>query len=140
MNLPAFMKFKVTCPSDPKLDTILAALAKVQSTVDQLVAQGGTTRMTLDDLKAKLQADNDALVAAVTRATTVEQSVETLLNGQAAQLAALRQQVTDLQNTAGIDDATIQPILDSIDAQIAAGGSVSDKLTAAVTANTPATT
>lgn len=125
--------------SDP---AVTSALTTIAAQLADLAAKVGALSMTLDELKAKLQADNDALVAAVSRATTIEQSVETLLNGQAAQIAGLRQQVKDLQAQvaagATVDATAFQPLLDSIDAQLAAGSAVSDKLAAAVTANTPA--
>lgn len=129
--------------SKPSTDpAVTSALEKINAQLADLMAKVGVNTMTLDELKAKLQADNDALVAAVSRATTIEQSVEALLNGQSAQIAGLRQQVKDLQDQvaagATIDSTALQPILDSIDAQLAASSSVSDKLAAAVTANTPA--
>jgi predicted transcriptional regulator len=114
-------------------DRVIALLTQVLTRVDAIASGERQISMNIADLKAKLQAEADALTAAVSRATTIEQSVETLLNGQAAQLAALRQQLADAAKAADIPAETF---LAAIDATIAASQAVSDKLAAAVVANT----
>lgn len=75
---------------------------------------------------AKTQADLDALNAAVAEQTTVESSVETLLNGLSAQIAALKTGQTDPAVLAVLEQA----------AAIVSGNNAKAK--AAVVANTPA--
>lgn len=72
----------------------------------------------------KSMAKIDDLKAAVAAETTVDQSVITLLNGLTAQIAALKGTT--------VTDADLQSVIDSVNANAAA-------LSAAVTANTPAT-
>ena len=66
----------------------------------------------------------DNLAAEVTRQTTVDGSVVTLLNGLVAQLAKLAAQPT-------VEPAALQALVDAVKAN-------DDSLAAAVTANTPA--
>ncbi len=98
--------------TDPKLTEIVTQLTALAAQV-----------MTMD---AATQAKLDALNAAVAKETTIEQSVETLLTGLAAQIAALKTGVTDPAVLAAIDSAT------------AIVSSNNDKFQAAVVANTPA--
>ena len=66
----------------------------------------------------------DNLAAEVTRQTTVDGSVVTLLNGLVAQLAKLAAQPS-------VDPAALQALVEAVKAN-------DDTLAAAVTANTPA--
>ncbi len=83
------------------------------------------------DVKAKLV----SLKADVESETTVVEAVKRLLEGQAAQLADLRQQLADA--IAANDPAAIQAVLDQIDAVTATNKANADALAAAVVANTP---
>ncbi len=89
---------------------------------------------TLADIQTKLT----ELTAKVAEQTTIERSVETLLNGLSAQNADLRAQIAALIAGGGsIDPSALQPILDALNATEAALVSNTDKLKAAVIANTP---
>lgn len=77
-------------------------------------------------MDATTQTSIDQLNAAVAAQTTVEASVETLLTGMAAQIAALKTGQTDPAVLAAIDSAS------------AIVGANNAKASAAVAANTPA--
>lgn len=112
-----------------KLDDILARLKGIQ--------QQETDQMkTVEQFKAEMEAANTALSAEVAENQDLEQSIKTALDGQTAQLAALRKQIEDL--IAGGGDATaLQPVLDALNAQIALQTATNDKLRADILANTP---
>ncbi len=86
-------------------------LKRIEAKLDTLIAQGRTLMATLADIQAKVTAES-----------TVEDSVIALLNG-------ISQQLKDA--LAANDPKALQAVSDGLDANIA-------KLTAAVTANTPA--
>jgi uncharacterized coiled-coil protein SlyX len=103
-----FHQDSADCAIGRRLDLILARL-------EQLIMIDATTQKSLDNLNA-----------AVAAQTTVEASVETLLTGMAAQIAALKTGVTDPAVLAAIDSAAAIVIADNA------------KTAAAVAANTPA--
>ena len=77
-------------------------------------------------MDAATQAKLDALSVETTKQTTIEQSVETLLNGLSAQIAELKKGQTD------------PAVLAALDAATAIVASNNAKFAAAVQANTPA--
>lgn len=95
----------------PALATLLTHIVALS---DQVTSMDATT-----------QAKLDALAAAVAKLTTIEQSVETLLNGLSAQIAELKKGVTD------------PAVIAAIDAASAIVADNNAKFVAAVTANTP---
>lgn len=88
--------------------------------------------MTLQDIKTKLA----AIQTAVTAETTVEQSAVTLLQGLAATIASLKQQLADAI-AAGANPADIQAVSDGLDTLSTNVTANTATLAAAVTANTP---
>jgi uncharacterized protein involved in exopolysaccharide biosynthesis len=115
---------------DPRLDQILSQLSA-------LAAQAGTLMTSITDMKAALQAKLDEIAASVAEETTVIQSVEVLLDGVVAQNAAMAQQIKDLIAQGG-DASTLQPLVDSLEAQNTAIQANKGKLAAAVIRDTPA--
>ncbi len=99
------------------LAAILDQLSRIETKVGQLMALDATTQASIDNLNN-----------AVAQETTVEKSVETLLTGMAAQIAALKTGVTDPAVSAAIDAATAIVVANNAAAA------------AAVAANTPAST
>ena len=89
-------------------------LNRIEKLVISLTLQGSKNHMAL----------LDNLAAEVTRQTTVDGSVVTLLNGLVAALAKLAAQPS-------VDPAALQALVDAVKAN-------DDSLAAAVTANTPA--
>jgi hypothetical protein len=87
----------------------IAAIARLEGKLDQLLQQENQENMTLTDLKAKVQKNTDVASSAVT-----------LINGLAEQLRTLAN-----------DPAAIQALADQLD-------STDSSLAAAITANTPA--
>ena len=115
---------------EAKLDYIITLL--------QTSSRKETRAMTkIDDLKNDFQARLDRLSAEVAAQTTVTQSAATLLDGQTANIAALKAQVEELLKSGGGDLSQFQPVLDAFDTQIAAAEAAKESLVAAVTANTP---
>ncbi len=98
-----------------RLDRIETALSILQTKVGMLMA-----------IDANAQKSLDALNVAVAAETTVEQSVNTLLTGLSAQIAALKNGVTD------------PAVLAAIDAASAIVTTNNAKFQADVVANTPA--
>jgi hypothetical protein len=94
--------------------------------LDEIITQLSVITTQVQNMDAATQAKLDALNTAVAANTTVEQSVETLLTGLAAQIASLKTGVTDPAVLAAIDSAT---------AIVSANNA---KFADAVTANTPA--
>lgn len=111
-------------------------LRGIRSRIGVVEQQGRDIMLSLQDFKVALEQRDAAMKVAVERATTVEQSVKVLVEGQAAQLTALRKEVADLQN-AGVDVSVLQPTLDKFDASIAAVNKNADDASALVIANTP---
>lgn len=93
---------------------------------------------TLDEIKTDFQTRLDRLTADVAAQTTIEASVKALLVDQGQQLATVRQQLADALAAGPADASVLQPILDSLDTQIAGIEASTADLSAAVTANTPA--
>lgn len=96
--------------------------ARVTQMLDEVLTRLGRVA----SMNAETQAKLDALSAEVAKQTTIEQSVATLLNGLSAQIAALKNGVTDPAVIKALDDAT---------AIVAANNA---KFVADVTANTQA--
>jgi hypothetical protein len=96
----------------------------VESKLDLLITLVSDLTKELRHMDATTQASLDKLTQAVADETTVEQSVETLLTGLAAEIADLKKNQTDPAVLAAIDSAT------------AIVTSNNDKFKAAVTANT----
>jgi translation initiation factor 2B subunit (eIF-2B alpha/beta/delta family) len=109
---------------------VASALREIKALLAGLTAAEKRDTMKIDELKAKLTADAEALRAAVERSTTLEQGSRTLLEGLNAQLLALREQI-------GNPDVPVEETLAAIDAQIAANQAIQDKLAADLVANTP---
>jgi ABC-type iron transport system FetAB ATPase subunit len=101
-------------------------LARLDRKVDLLLAAVTSLIQEIRHMNAYTQAALDKLNQAVADETTVEQSVETLLTGLAAQIADLKNNQTDPAVLQAIDDAA---------ALVTANN---DKFKAAVLANTPA--
>ncbi len=112
---------------------VLDLLMEIHERIGALERQGVVQMAKIADVKAKLV----SLKADVESETTVVEAVKRLLEGQAAQLADLRQQLADA--IAANDPAAIQAVLDQIDAVQATNKANADALAAAVIANTPAT-
>ena len=92
---------------------------------------------TLAEMQTAFQTELDKLTGDVTAQTTVIASAVTLLQGLAAQNAAMAQQIKDLI-AAGGDASVLQPLVDGLEAQAKTLEANSAALAAAVTANTPA--
>lgn len=90
---------------------------------------------TLDEFKADMQARLDKMKADTAAQTTIDASVLALVQNQTASIAALRQQVADLES-AGVDLSVLQPALDAFDAQIAANEAEQANLATLVKTNT----
>lgn len=87
---------------------------------------------------ADIQAQNDALTAAVAAEDTVIGSAITLIGGFGATLQTLKDELaTAIAN--GLDPAAAQAVVDSMGATIGDINSKKDALAAAVAANTPTT-
>ncbi len=84
-----------------------------------------------------IQAQNEALMAAVAAEDTVIDSAVTLITGFGTTLAALQQQLADAIAN-GNDPAAVQAVADSIGATVTDINAKKDALAAAVSANTPA--
>lgn len=113
-----------------KLDAILEAL-------HQLTAQETQQMKTFEQFKAELDARADAQEANVAEQTTIEQSIEAILQSNQVTLAALRQELADARLAgSGIDDATADAILAKFDAQIAKDQALTARMKAAAVANT----
>lgn len=87
---------------------------------------------TLNDVKAK-QAE---LLTSVQSETTLVQSVKTLLEGQNAMIASLKQQLQDAINAGG-NPAELQAIVDALGAIITTNEANKQATADAVIANTP---
>jgi hypothetical protein len=123
------MKARVRSTSAARLDRIVAQvrrLSVIPAQLDALQTHVVTLTKKVMQMDAATQAKLDALSAAVAANTSVEQSVKTLLEGLAAQIAELKKGVTD------------PAILDAIDAAAALVTANTAKFAADVTANTPA--
>ncbi len=104
----------------------MAVLSGIASDIKLLLTKLDSLRSTIMALDAKAQASLDNLNAKVAEQTTIEQSVETLLNGLSAEIANLKTTTTDPAVAAALDAAA---------ALVTANN---DKFKAAVVANTPA--
>ena len=102
MNLFDFLASK-------KIDQILMIVQDIQTIVKDIQSKGVKETMTLDELKTQVDAN-----------TSVEQSAITLINGLAAQIAAV-----------ATDPAKVQALADELKTSATA-------LSTAITANTPA--
>jgi predicted nucleic acid-binding Zn-ribbon protein len=100
----------------------MKTLARIETKLDKILAELQALRKADEHMAVNL----DALTQAVTDEETVDASVETLITGLQAQIAALSTPSTDSTTQA------------SIDALVARLGTQKAALTAAVTANTPA--
>lgn len=109
------LTFNVTEQADPE---VLVRVKKIESAIQQILASLGIIVQKEDNLSVEL----DNLTAEVERSKTVDDSITALLNGIAAQLAAIKN-----------DPAKIQALSDSLKSN-------NDEIAAAVTANTPADT
>lgn len=111
---------------DHKLDTILTRL-------DAMKRQEHIEMATIQEVKAK-QAE---LRASIESETDIVTSVKTLLEGQNAQLAALKQQLADAIAGGG-NSAALQEVLDGMTAMLATNEADKQATVDAVVANTPA--
>lgn len=111
--------------ADPRLDSILAHIIALQ-------AQGSTVMATLADIQAKLA----SLTASVANETSIDQSIITLVQGLAAQIAALKDQLAAA--IAANDPAALQAVVDGLGSVQTTIDSNAQKIADAVTANTPA--
>lgn len=102
--------------SDQTTDVFTKLSDQIAAMTRAILTQGGGLAMTLDDIKAKVDAEN-----------TVIDSAVALLGGLSAKITELAGEVA----AAGQDPAKLQALADEIDAKSA-------ELAAAVTANTPA--
>jgi hypothetical protein len=89
----------------------------------------------LADYVAEIQGNVTDLTVKVSAQTSVIGGVKVLLEGQAAQIAALKTQVQELIEAGG-DVTTLQPIVDALQAQEDALAANTDALSAAAVANT----
>jgi hypothetical protein len=89
----------------------------------------------LAEYVAEIQGNVTDLTAKVSAQTSVIGGVKVLLEGQAAQIAALKAQVQELIEAGG-DVTTLQPIVDALQAQEDALAANTDALSAAAVANT----
>lgn len=106
--------------------TITLDLPGVTGQLDQIITLLTAILAEEKTMDAATQASLDKLNLAVTEQTTVEASVETLLTGLSAQIAALKAGVTNPAVIAALDAATAIITADNT------------KTAAAVVANTPA--
>ena len=74
--------------------------------LNQILTHIGALAAQVTHMDAATQTKLDALNTAVAQETTIEQSVETLLTGLSAQIAALKTGVTDPAVLAALDSAT----------------------------------
>lgn len=89
----------------------------------------------LAEYVAEIQGNMNDLAAKVQGQTTVIGGVKTVLEGQAAQIAALKQQVQDLIDAGG-DVTTLEPIVAALQAQEDALAANTQALADATVANT----
>src|SRR6185312_544810 len=105
------------------------ALADIRSDIQALRRETMATLKQMQDAVNELKTD-------VANETSVDQSVLTLLQGQAAELAAIKQQLADA--VASGDPAAIQASIDDLTNLHTTMTANAASLAAAVTANTPA--
>lgn len=103
--------------------------------VDHLSIQGVDMAKSVAEFAAEFQAASAKLTAEVAEQKSVVASVKVLIQGQAAQIAALKAQLEEAI-AAGGDATVLQPILDSVTAQLQALSDSTDDAAAAVVANT----
>ena len=113
--------------ADPKLDQILRAIHDFEVRMAR----------TLAEMITEIQTRLDANLAAVEENTTIGQGLVTLVEGIKAQNLALKQQVLDAIKAGG-DPATLQPIIDRIEANNTVLTASTAKSAAALVANTDA--
>jgi Mg2+ and Co2+ transporter CorA len=95
-------------------------------------------QMALKDLVTAMQKEQADLVARVASQQGVVASVKTLLQGQAAQIAALKAQIQELIDAGTADQASLDAltqVVASLDAQEKAFGAQQQELADAVAAN-----
>ena len=98
----------------------------VTQKLDQILTQMSALVARVNTMDAATQAGLDKLNTAIGKQTTIETSIETLLNGLSAQIAELKK---------GQTDPAVIAALDAASAIVTANN---DKAIAAVLANTPA--
>ena len=108
---------------------------KLEEIITRLKAIKATEKIAMANVK-DVQGKLDSLKSDVENETTVVASVKTLVEGQNALLASLRQQLADA--IAANDPAAMQAVVDSIDAIQATNAKNAQDLADAVVANTPA--
>lgn len=118
--------------SSHEMKYIDSQLQKIQTLLQQLIAQGEKPMASLADINAKLA----TLATSVSANTNAEQSAVQLLQGLVAQSAAISTQLATA--IANEDPTAIQAAADALDAQNTALAANTAALAAAVTSNTPA--
>lgn len=86
---------------------------------------------------ADLQAQVAALTSSVEQESTLDDSIIALLDGQAAILAQVQQQLADLIAQGGGDTTALQGVSDALGSVIAATEANKAKISAAIVKNTP---
>lgn len=108
--------------------------------VQSLITQGAQMANTIAEMQTAFQAKLDAITAAVTAETAVDQSVVTLLKGLADQNTQLKTDLLAAMDAInkGADASVLQPIADALDVQTKAISDNTKTISDAVAANTPA--
>jgi chromosome segregation ATPase len=117
--------------TSPPWDEIKATLAEVLVVLGRIEAREVRLTMNVKDIQAKA----DDTLAKVTADADVSNAVKTVVTHQNDVLAALQQQITDLQ--ASNDPAALQKLSDTLDAIKSAETSNAQSVADAVTAGTP---
>jgi hypothetical protein len=129
------MKLRILWPSwATKSDVaeIQQRLATIERKVDALLQQGVRTMATVKDIQDQAQKVLDAVAAESSK----DDSIIALVQGNTAQIAALKQQLADAI-AAGADPAALQAVLDSMTAAEQSALANAQKVTDAINANTP---